>query len=171
MKQSMNLHFFRQSIITRLHFPEDSDGHQGLNSEYVLPYSFFFLHELHLPYVFWNTEYKNTSSFSYLFKNPIISFWNEIWIGFLFISSVVKYIFATTWSHKIRVIKIKGLPWWLSSQESTWKYRRLGFNPWVGKIAWRRKWQPTPVFLSGKSYGQRSLAGHSPWGHQVLDTT
>ena len=42
MKQSMNLHFFRQSIITGLHFPEDSDGHQGLNSEYILPYSFFF---------------------------------------------------------------------------------------------------------------------------------
>ena len=49
MKQSMNLHFFRQSIIIGLYFPEDSDGHQGLNSEYILPYSFFFLRELHLP--------------------------------------------------------------------------------------------------------------------------
>ena len=40
--------------------------------------------------------------------------------------------------------------------------RRPGFNPWVGKIPWKRKWQPTPVFLPGKSYGQRSLSGHSP---------
>jgi len=36
------------------------------------------------------------------------------------------------------------------------------FNPWVRKIPWRRKWQPTPVFLSGESHGQRSLAGYSP---------
>ena len=39
---------------------------------------------------------------------------------------------------------------------------RPGFNPWVGKIHWRRKWQPTPVLLPGKSHGQRSLAGYSP---------
>ena len=39
--------------------------------------------------------------------------------------------------------------------------RRLGFSPWVGKIPWRRAWQPTPVFLSGESHGQRSLAGYS----------
>ena len=45
-----------------------------------------------------------------------------------------------------------------------------GFNPWVGKI-WRRKWQPTAVFLPGKFYGQRSLVGYSPWGHKESDTT
>ena len=39
-----------------------------------------------------------------------------------------------------------------------------GFNLWVGKIPWRRKWQPTPVFLPGKSHGQRSLACYSQWG-------
>ena len=37
-----------------------------------------------------------------------------------------------------------------------------GFDPWVGKIPWRRAWQPTPVFLPGASHGQRSLAGYSP---------
>ena len=42
--------------------------------------------------------------------------------------------------------------------------RRLGFNSWVWKIPWRRKWQPTPVFFPGKSHGQRRLAGCSPWG-------
>ena len=42
--------------------------------------------------------------------------------------------------------------------------RRCGFYPWVGKIPWRRAWQPTPVFLPGKSHRQRSLVGYSPWG-------
>ena len=37
---------------------------------------------------------------------------------------------------------------------------------WVRKIPWKRKWQFTPVYLSGKSHGQRSLAGYSPWGHR-----
>ena len=48
---------------------------------------------------------------------------------------------------------------------------RPGFNPWVGKISWRRKWQPTPVFLPGKSHGRRSLLGYSSWGRKELDTT
>ena len=45
--------------------------------------------------------------------------------------------------------------------------RRCGFDPSVGKISWSRQWQPTPVFLSGESCGQRSLASFSPWGHRV----
>ena len=51
------------------------------------------------------------------------------------------------------------------------KCRKQGFDPWVGKIPWRRKWQPTPAFLPGKSHGQRSLAGDSPWGHKESDAT
>ena len=39
---------------------------------------------------------------------------------------------------------------------------RLGFDPWVRKIPWRRVWQPTPVLLPGESHGQRRLAGYSP---------
>ena len=49
--------------------------------------------------------------------------------------------------------------------------KRLGFDPWLGKIPWGRKWQPTPVFLPGKFHRQRSLAGYSPWGHRESDTT
>ena len=49
------------------------------------------------------------------------------------------------------------------------QHRRPGLDPWVGKIPWRRKWQPTPVFLPGKCHGQRSLAGYSPRGHKELD--
>ena len=63
----------------------------------------------------------------------------------------------------------KCIPWWLSSKEPTCQCRRRGFNPWVGKLPWRRKWQPTPGFLLGKSQGQRSLAGCSPMGSQSLN--
>ena len=45
------------------------------------------------------------------------------------------------------------------------KPKRRRFNPWVGKIHWRRTWQSTSIFLPGESHGQRSLAGYSPWGH------
>ena len=45
----------------------------------------------------------------------------------------------------------------------------LGFNPWVGKIPWRMKGQPTPVFLPGESHGQRGLEGYSPWDGKELD--
>ena len=47
---------------------------------------------------------------------------------------------------------------------------RPGFDIWVGKIPWRRKWQPTPVFLPGESHGQRSLVDYSPRGHKESDT-
>ena len=48
---------------------------------------------------------------------------------------------------------------------------RPGFDPWVGKILWRRKWQPTSVYLPGKSHGWRSLAVYNPWGCKESDTT
>ena len=47
---------------------------------------------------------------------------------------------------------------------------RCRFNPWVGKIPWRREWFPTSELLPGEFYGQRSLAGCSPWGHEQKDT-
>ena len=49
--------------------------------------------------------------------------------------------------------------------------RRPRFDPWAGKIPWKREWLPTPVFLPGEFHGQRSLAGYSPWGRNELDTT
>ena len=61
-----------------------------------------------------------------------------------------------------------GLPWWLSGEESACHCRRHGLDPWVKKIPWRRKWLPTPVCLPGKSHGQRSLVGYSPWGHKRI---
>ena len=49
--------------------------------------------------------------------------------------------------------------------------RRCGFNPWVGKILWRKKYLSTLVFLPGEFHGQRSPVGYSPWGCKVSDTT
>ena len=51
------------------------------------------------------------------------------------------------------------------------RHKRHRFDPWVRKIPWRGKWQPTPVLLPGKSHGQRRLAGYSPWGRKEWDTT
>ena len=60
-----------------------------------------------------------------------------------------------------------GLPWWLICLQCG----RPGFNPWVGKIPWRREWLPTPVFLPGEAHGQRNLAGYSLCVCKDLDTT
>ena len=57
--------------------------------------------------------------------------------------------------------KVKNLP----------AFRSPRFDPWVGKIPWRRKWQSTPIWLPGKSHEQRSLVGYSPWGLKELNTT
>ena len=51
------------------------------------------------------------------------------------------------------------------------RHKRCRFDPWEGKIPWRRAWPRTPVFLPGESCGQRSLAGYSPWGGKDSDTT
>ena len=78
-------------------------------------------------------------------------------------TNLVTWIFhATSKGTALRVhLQPIRLPRRLSHKESTCQCRRHEFDPWVGKILWRRKWQPTPVFLSGKSHG---LAGYSLWG-------
>ena len=67
--------------------------------------------------------------------------------------------------------KISWPPWWLRWWSICPQCGRPEFNPWVGKIPWRRKWQPTPVFLTGKFHGRRSLEGSSPGGRREPDTT
>ena len=59
-----------------------------------------------------------------------------------------------------------GLLWWLSGKESASLCRRSKFSPWVGKIPWRRKWQPTLELLPRISHGQGNLEGSSSWGHK-----
>ena len=60
---------------------------------------------------------------------------------------------------------------WLRRQRVCQQCGRPEFDLWVGKMPWRRKWQPTPVLLPGESHGQRSPAGYSPWGRKESDTT
>ena len=70
--------------------------------------------------------------------------------------------------------KKERLPQGLSGKESACQCRwprRCQFNPWVGMIPWKRKWQPTLVFLPVKFHGQRSLVGNSPCVHRETDTT
>ena len=75
-------------------------------------------------------------------------------------------------------LRLNNVPLWgflggSDSRESVCNARDPGSipDPRVGKIPWRRKWQPTPVFLPGESHGRRNLVGYSPWGHKELDTT
>ena len=63
-----------------------------------------------------------------------------------------------------------GLPSWLRGEGISLQCRRRSFDPWVGNIPWRRKWQPAVVFLAWKSHGQRNLAGYSPYGPIEWDT-
>ena len=68
----------------------------------------------------------------------------------------------------------QGFPGGPSGKEPACRCRRRKrrrFNPWVGKIPWRRPWRPPPVFLPGESRGQRGLAGYSPWGHKESGAT
>ena len=67
----------------------------------------------------------------------------------------------------------QGLPRSPGSKESICqcrRHRRLGFDPWVGRTPWHRKWQPSPTFLPGNPYGRRSLVSHSPGRGQKSDT-
>ena len=74
-----------------------------------------------------------------------------------------KLVFSTNGAGPIERVKEPTCQWR--------KCKSWGFNPWVRKIPWSRKQWSTPVFSPGKSQGQRSLVGYSPWGHKDSDTT
>ena len=95
---------------------------------------------------------------------------SRLWLCFhvpsplLCLLSLVKYLpldLGSTW----------GCPGGLDSKEIACNTGDPGLIPGGVKIPWRRKWQPTPVFLPGESHGQRSLVGYSPWGCKELDRT
>ena len=68
----------------------------------------------------------------------------------------------------------QGFPDGASGKEPAYqcrRHKRCQFYPWVRKIPWRIMWEPTLVFLPGRSHGQRSLMGYSPWGHNESDRT
>ena len=104
----------------------------------------------------------------------------QVLAGFVYseVSLLVWWPFSScvfTWSSSLCIIWVQmiPLPGGSDSKESACNAgasRVLSLGR-VGKIPWRTKWQPTPVFLPGKSYGQRSLEGYSPWGCKALDMT
>ena len=101
------------------------------------------------------------------FVHDLASMWNEC-------SCVVGWTFLLPLMKTASCKYSPGLPRWCSGKESACQCRRCkihSFNPWVGKIPWSRKWQPTPVFLLEKSHWQRSLAGYSPCRCKGSDMT
>ena len=86
--------------------------------------------------------------------------------GLLVVIRTFCHLFGVTCGGHPKLVWL-GFPGDASDKDPTCLCRRCKscrFDPWVGKIPWSRKWQPTPVFLPGKSHGQRSLVGYSPWG-------
>ena len=76
--------------------------------------------------------------------------------------------------NKLQIYTVVDFPGGSVGKESTCNARDTGdcrFDPLVGKILWRRAWQPTPVFLPGEFHGQRGLVGYGPWVHNELGTT
>ena len=92
----------------------------------------------------------------------------QVWLN-AFLSVVFYFIFDVLMSDVWW-----GFPGGTNGKEPACQCRRLKrcrFHPWIRKIPWRRAWQPTPVFLPGKSYGQRSLVDYSPWSCIKSDFT
>ena len=85
----------------------------------------------------------------------------KIWTNAQWVFASCLVIRANVIYHFLAAQMVKNLP----------AMRRPRFDPWVGKILWKREWQPTPVFLPGEFHGQRSLVGYSPWSHKEWDTT
>ena len=98
---------------------------------------------------------------------------HNIWILNIFLFK--QYVSKRNFKITVNYMCFTWLPSWHSSKKkSTYQCRRPKrgrFNPWVKKIPWSRKWQPTPVFLLGKFYGQRSWAGYSSQGCEESDMT
>ena len=82
--------------------------------------------------------------------------------------SIVNLTFKFILSSKTNILQ---LPWWLRWKRICLQCGRPKLDPWVGKIPWRRKWQPTPTFFPGESHGQRSLVSYSLWDLDKSDMT
>ena len=125
----------------------------------------------------------------YTFRMPVFSFglselYTPLWFGVLFCSegssTVIVSLQVPGRNHLLlfTLADTVSLPLIFlcgpSAKESICqcrRHKRHGFDPWVGKILWSRKWQPAPVFLPGESHGQRSLESYSPWGCKESDMT
>ena len=75
-----------------------------------------------------------------------------------------KEIITTNVLETVKWFDVTGFPGGSVAKNTPANSGDQGLGRWVGKIPWRKKWQPTPVFLPGKSHGERSLVGYSAWG-------
>ena len=107
----------------------------------------------------------------------MLAIWSLVPLPFLNLActsggSQFTYFWSLTWRFlSITLLASNRLPWWLRRYSVCLQCGRPRFDPWVRKILWRRKWQPTPVYLPRESHGQKSLVGYSLWGRKELDTT
>ena len=104
-----------------------------------------------------------------IFLNHLVNIFLELFLivcVHMFTLSI--YLSIISHSHLYNFTSVclnKGFPDGVSGKEHNSqcrRHKRHRFDPWVGKIPWKRAWQPTPVFLPGESHRQRSLAGYSP---------
>ena len=93
----------------------------------------------------------------------------DYWFSILASDQSVQIMYVIREIENVNCWCWQGLPWWLSGIKSASQCRRHGFHPWVGKVPWRRKWQPTAVFLPGTFHASKSLADYSPWGCKESD--
>ena len=97
----------------------------------------------------------------------IYKLWFELWRKIISLRK-----FSTFCRKRKSFVALKKMVWfsWGCSRKGfacqCRRCKRHGFDPWVRKISWSRKWQPPPVFLPENFHGQKSLVGYSPWGHR-----
>ena len=146
----------------------------------IFPSIRVFFNELHLC-----IRWRNYWSFSFSISpcieySGLISFridWFDLLADQGTLESLLSLLSTICYNYLLQIYLSLGKPCFPSGasckeSDCQWRrHKRLRFDPWVGKIPWRRKWQPTPIFLTGKFHGQRRLVGYSAWGCKELDTT
>ena len=137
---------------------------------YLLPISTVrYKRKIYFPFISYN-RLKSLVLLKFNVHNYSYFLWHWTWIILWHLSWFFS-LFLANRCIMCRILTLYRLPRWLSSKESTCQCRRPQFDLLVGKIPWRRKWQPAPVFLPGWSHRQRNLAGYSPWRRKESDTT
>ena len=117
----------------------------------------------HIIYCLSVIQNSSPALFTLKILKPYLCVWDIQYVNKIWVINGISNSYVQQWAS-----------WWLSGKRTCLQCRRrkrYRFNSWIGKIPWRRAWQPTPVSQPGESHGQRSLAGYSPCGHKESDTT
>ena len=107
----------------------------------------------------------------YQFSSPFTAFLNRVHhllpnhlalVSTIKLSNLFKFSLVYSWAPQVVLV--------VTNQPASAGVMRYGFDPWVGRIPWRRAQSPTPAFLTGESHGQKSLVGYSLYSHKELVT-